>query len=193
MLHPLHHLVDQLTGILLSFPREMKIDHGGLKLSVAHVSLDDPRVDSGLEEVRGIGMTRGVNADALLADTGLELGATEGAVDTTFCHCCGTLFCALAIMTKRRKQETGIPMGNPIAAQKAEGRMRQWNIGILRPLAPMHVNHCAVAVDIGDFRMQSFLKPETAGINGSREGLVLGSLDTSQQALHLFYAEHRGQ
>jgi hypothetical protein len=56
MLQPLHYLVDQLTGIFLAFLGEMEIDHGGLKLGVAHVPLDDPQVHTGFEEVRGIGV-----------------------------------------------------------------------------------------------------------------------------------------
>ena len=55
------------------------------------------------------------------------------------------------------------------------------------------MNHHAVTVDIGDFEMEPFLKPEAAGINRSQESMVLGSLHASQQASHLFDAEHCGQ
>jgi hypothetical protein len=56
MVQALHYLIDQLAGILLSFLGKVEIDHGGFELGMAHVSLDDPQVDSGFEEMGGIGM-----------------------------------------------------------------------------------------------------------------------------------------
>ena len=134
----------------------MEIDHGGFELGVAHVPLDDAQVDTGFKQVRGIGMTQGVDGDALFADAGLELGATEGALDTTprlkpagtsFGHGCGTLFCPLAVTAKRGKEETRISMGDPVATKEPKGCMGQGNIAILGALTPVHMNHHAVAVD----------------------------------------------
>ena len=65
MVESLHHLIDQLTGILLALLGEVEIDHGGFELGMAHVSLDDPQVDSGFEKMGGIGVAQGVNGDRL--------------------------------------------------------------------------------------------------------------------------------
>ena len=56
MVESLHDLIDQLTGILLPFLGKVEIDHGGFELGMAHVALDDPQVDSGFEEMGGIGV-----------------------------------------------------------------------------------------------------------------------------------------
>lgn len=56
MVQSLHYLIDQLAGVLLTFLGEMEIDHSGFELGMPHVSLDDPQVDSGFEEMGGIGV-----------------------------------------------------------------------------------------------------------------------------------------
>ena len=64
MVQALHYLIDQLTGIFLTLLSKVEIDHGGFELGMAHVSLDDAQVDSGFEEMRGIGV-------ALMPSSGL--------------------------------------------------------------------------------------------------------------------------
>ena len=64
----------------------MEIDHGGFELGMAHVSLDDAQVDSGFEKMSGIGMTQGMNGDSLFVNSGSDLGAAEGALDTALGH-----------------------------------------------------------------------------------------------------------
>jgi len=44
----------------------MEIEHSGFELSMTHVALDDPQVDTGFEEMGGIGMAQGVNGDTFL-------------------------------------------------------------------------------------------------------------------------------
>ena len=48
---------------------------------MAHVALDDAQVDSGFEEMGGIGMTQRVYGNSLFTDCGIKLGATESALD----------------------------------------------------------------------------------------------------------------
>ena len=86
MVQALHYLIDQLTGILLPLLGKVEIDHGGFELGMAHVSLDDPQVDSGFEKMSGIGVAQGMNGDSLFVDSSSNLGPTEGALDTAFGH-----------------------------------------------------------------------------------------------------------
>ena len=58
MVESLHHVIDQLVGVLLTLLGEVEIEHGGLELGMAHVALDDAQVDSGFEEMGGEGMTQ---------------------------------------------------------------------------------------------------------------------------------------
>jgi hypothetical protein len=47
---------------------EVEIEHGSLELGVAHVGLDDAQVDSGFEEVGGVGVTQRVYGNSLFSD-----------------------------------------------------------------------------------------------------------------------------
>jgi hypothetical protein len=79
-------VIDQLTGILLTLLGEMQIDHSGFELGMAHISLDDPQIDSGFEKMGGIGMPQGMNGDRLFVDCSGKLGPAESALDTAFSH-----------------------------------------------------------------------------------------------------------
>ena len=54
--YPLHHGIDNVIGILQAFVGKMEIDHGGLDVGVTEILLDDPKIDSGFEQMSGIGM-----------------------------------------------------------------------------------------------------------------------------------------
>jgi hypothetical protein len=58
MVESLHHVIDQLVGVLLTLLGEVEIEHGGFQLGMAHVALDDAQVDAGFEEMGGIGMPK---------------------------------------------------------------------------------------------------------------------------------------
>lgn len=107
-------------------------------------------------------MTQGMDGDALLADAGVELSGVERALNTAFGHGCCALFRPLAVTPKCREEKQGVSISNPVAAQESKGCMGQGNIAVLCPRAPMHMNHYAVAFDIGDFQMKPFLTPGTA-------------------------------
>src|SRR3972149_732622 len=50
---------------------------------MAHVSLDDPQVDSGFEKMSGIGGAEGVNGASFFSDFCSNLGPAEGGLDTS--------------------------------------------------------------------------------------------------------------
>ena len=56
MVEPLHGMVDDLHGVFGSLLGEVKIEHGSFQAAVAHVSLNNFRMDSGLEKVCCIAM-----------------------------------------------------------------------------------------------------------------------------------------
>ena len=78
MIESLHHVIDQLAGIFLTLVGEVEIEHGGFELSMAHVTLDDAQVDTGFEEMSGVGMAKGMDCDSLFTNAGIPLGVTKG-------------------------------------------------------------------------------------------------------------------
>ena len=86
MVESLHHVIDQLAGVFLALLGEVKIEHGGFELGMAHVALDDAQVDAGFEEMGGVGMAQGMDGNAFFAHAGITLGTAKGALDTAFGH-----------------------------------------------------------------------------------------------------------
>lgn len=64
----------------------MEVDHGGLDTGMPQVFLDNPQVDARFQEMRGIGMPKGMHGDAALLDVGGELGLPKGALHTIDGH-----------------------------------------------------------------------------------------------------------
>src|SRR3972149_8170244 len=120
MVQSLHHLIDQLAGVLLTLLGEVEIEHGGFQLGVTHVALDGAQVDSGFKEVGGVGMAQRVYGNSLFTDGGLKLGATEGSLDAAFGHG-GLSLCGFsAASAQGREEKVGMAVGEPIAAQQVK-------------------------------------------------------------------------
>src|SRR6266404_4656378 len=86
MIESLHHVVDQLAGIFLTFLGQVKIEHGGFEASMAHVALDNARVDAGFQEMGGVGVAQGMDRNTFFENTGGVLGLAKGALDAALCH-----------------------------------------------------------------------------------------------------------
>jgi hypothetical protein len=158
MVESLHYLIDQLTGILLSLLGQVEIDHGGFKLGMSHVSLDDPQVDSGFEKMSGIGVAQGMNGDSFFLDSCSNLGPAEGALDTALGHRRRSVLCSITVSAKGGEEEARVAVGHPIAAEQIEGGWGQRDVAILGTLSTVDMDHHTGGIDIGDFEMETFVK-----------------------------------
>jgi hypothetical protein len=156
---------------------------------MAHVSLDDPQVDSGFEQVSGIGVAEGMNGDPLFLDFSSDLGATEGALDAALSHGQRSVLCSIPVSSKGWEEESRMAVGYPIAAEEVEGRGGERDVAVLGALSPVDMDHHAVGVDIGDFEVETFVKSEAAGVDGGEIGVVLGGFDLGQDAAYFFPAK----
>jgi hypothetical protein len=172
---------------------EVEIDHSGFELGMAHVSLDDPQVDSGFEEMGGIGVAQGVNGDGLFAYSCSNFGPTEGALDTTFGHGRLSLLGSCAASAKGGEEETRVAVGYPIAAEQMEGGLGERDVAILGALPTVDMDHHPVAVDIGDFEMESLVKSQAAGVDGGKIGIILEGFDLGENTSDFFWAENGGK
>jgi hypothetical protein len=193
MVESLHYLIDQLTGILLTFLGKVEIDHGGFELGMAHVSLDDPQVDSSFEKMGGIGMTQAMNGDSLFVNSSSNLGATEGPLDTTFGHGRRSLPGSITASAESWEEEAGVTVGGPIASEQLEGGLGERDVAILGPLAAVDMDHHAGGIDIGDFEVETFVKPEAAGVDGRKIGVVLEGFDLGKNGSDFLTAENGGK
>jgi hypothetical protein len=169
---------------------EVEIDHSGFQLGMAHVALDDPQVDSGFEEMGGIGVTQGMDGDGLFVDSGSNFGPAEGALDTAFGHGRGSLLCSITASAKSREEEAGVTVGGPIASEQMEGGKGERDVAILGPLATVDMDHHTGGIDIGDFEMESFVESQAAGIDGGKIGIILEGFDLGKNGSDFFTAEN---
>ena len=84
--------------------------------SMAHVALDDAQIDTGFEEMGGVGMAQGMDGNALFAHSCFKLGAAKGALDAAFGHGIERLFGAGSASAKSWEEKTGMAVGAPILA-----------------------------------------------------------------------------
>jgi len=168
----------------------VEIDHGGFELGMSHVSLDEPQVDAGFEEMSGIGMTQGMNGDSLFSDSGSNLGPAEGALDTAFGHGRGSLLCSITVSAKGGEEEARVAVGHPIAAEQIEGRWGKRDVAILGALSTVDMDHHAGAVDIGDFEVETFMESQAAGIDGGKIGVILEGFDLGKNGSDFFNAKN---
>ena len=148
---------------------------------MTHVSLDDPQVDAGLEKMGGIGVPESVNGDHLFENTRSKLGPTEGPLDTAFGHGSLRLSDPLSGSANGWEEEGRMTVGDPIATKQVEGGLGKRDVTIFGALSPVDMDHHAVAIDIGDFEIESFMKPEAAGIYGGKIGIVLEGFHLRQE------------
>jgi hypothetical protein len=169
---------------------KVEIDHGGFELGMAHVSLDDPQVDSGFEKMSGIGVAEGMNGDSLFSDSCSDLGPTEGPLDTTFGHRRRSVLCSITVSAKGGEEEARVAVGHPIAAEQTEGGLRERDVAVLGTLSTVDMDHHAGGIDIGDFEVETFMKSQAAGIDGGKIGVILEGFDLSKNASDFFAAEN---
>jgi hypothetical protein len=160
---------------------------------MAHVSLDDPQIDSGFEEMGGIGVAEGMNGDSLFSDSSSNLGTAEGALDTAFGHGQRSVFCSVPISAKCREEQSRVAVGEPMAAEQIEGGLGERHIAILGTLSAVDMDHHTVAVNIGDFEVETFVKSEAAGVDGGKIDVIVEGFDLVQNASDFFSAENRGE
>jgi hypothetical protein len=157
---------------------------------MAHVSLDDPQIDSGFEEVSGIRVAEGMNGDSLFLDSCSNLGPAKDPLDTAFSHGKLSVLCSFAVSAKGREEETRMTVGSPIASEQMEGGLREGDVAILGAFAAVDMNHHAAGVDVGDFEMETFVKPQAAGVDGREIGVVLEGFDLGENASDFIHAEN---
>ena len=59
---PAHDPVDDLVGVLLTFPGQVKVLHGRFETGMTEITLDDADIHSGFQEMGRIGMAKRMNS-----------------------------------------------------------------------------------------------------------------------------------
>jgi len=101
----------------------MGVDGGSGGGSMTQVFLDDAQIDASFKQMRGPGMSQGMNG-GWLGDAAFVEGGPEGALDPIWSPG------VLARLKNRRKKPDWIAMGDPILAQQIEDGFGQGDIAV---------------------------------------------------------------
>ena len=193
MVESFHGLVDQIDRFFGAFLGEVKINHGGLEATVAHISLHYPGVDPGFQKMSGIAMPEGMYGNPALIDAGIEFGTPEGALETVEDHGLLGSRCFVMSSANSGKNEDRVAMGDPIAAEQMIGLLGKRHIAVLGSLAAVDMEHHSLAVDVGNLDGQRFRNPQAACLNSGKAGVVVKCFDAAEDAENLFLIENTGQ
>jgi hypothetical protein len=138
-------------------------------------------------------MAEGMNGDSFFVDSSSNLGTAEGALDTAFGHGERSVFCSVSISAKCREEEARMAVGEPMAAEQMEGGLGERHIAILGTLSTVDMDHHTVAINIGDFEVETFVKSEAAGVDGGKIDIIVEGFDLVQNTSDFFTAENRGE
>jgi len=98
---------------------EMEIDHGGVQTAMAQIVLDASDIDAGLQQMRGIAVSEGMNGDAF-GDSELFEHASQCPLHRCFRHGSRCLWSFVATASKSGEYPEGISMPLPVVAQTIE-------------------------------------------------------------------------
>jgi len=63
------------------------------------------------------------------------------------------------------EEQSGMPMGFPLLAQKLKGALRQWHITVLVAFAAPDVQKHALGIDVANLEAQAFSQTKAARVN----------------------------
>jgi hypothetical protein len=170
----------------------MGVDAGGGGRAMSEILLNKAQVDAGLQQMPGPGMTprmdRGPFVDATVFEGGAErvLNAAAG-------HGLGGRRQTGPSPTGRREDPDRGAMSDPRLPKQVQRPLRQRDVAIFAAFALPDVDHHASAVDIGDLKTGSLLKPQTTGVDGGQADAVAGESDAAQNPSDLFQAQDHRQ
>jgi len=101
-----------------------------------------------------------MDSDAHFGESGALFGFTEGALDTAPTHGSGRGRALLVIAPGGRKEPGGMPMGFPIGTEQREGIGGQGDVPVFGAFAAVDMDLQALAIDVGDLKVQSFMEPK---------------------------------
>jgi len=164
----------------------MGVDGGSGGGSMSQVFLDDAQIDASFKQMGSPGMSQSMNG-SWFGDATFVEGGLKGMLDPIWSPG------VLARLKDRWKKPDWIAMSNPILAQQIQDGFGQGHITVFPPFSMADVQQEAIAVDVGDLQVQSFLQTQPTGIDGAQADPIMHPADTSQNTAYFAYTEHDRQ
>jgi hypothetical protein len=130
-----------------------------------------------------------MNADIAFHDANALLGFAEGPLDAAAMHGCGGGGHVLLITSSGGKKPSRMAVGCPVVSSEGEGIWREGDVAVLGPLAPMPVDHEALAVDVRHWEKESCVQSESQARDGGKVHTVMQGWGHAEQATHFLHTE----
>jgi hypothetical protein len=104
----------------MAFVSAVEGDHRGFEWGMPQGALDETGVDTGFEQLGGVGMSQGMDGDAHCGDSGTVFGGAAGALDPGATHGRERRRTVLGIPPRGGKEPGGVTRGFPVGAQQRQ-------------------------------------------------------------------------
>ena len=162
--------VDQRCGVLGGRLRQARVDQCRVDRAVTELTLDVLEAQAALEQMGGVGVPEGVRGDGR-ADAGIAGDELDRALNAARAHRVGGAE-ALLGAEAGRKQQPGMTMSPPVAAERGERQFGQDDVAVLLALAESDVDSMLLGVDVLDLERESLSQAKAHAVGTKEEGLV---------------------
>jgi hypothetical protein len=149
------------------------IDHGGTDIFMAEQLLHRANIVTVLQEMRSKAVPQRMDGAPCCGEPGSLFGGPEGALDTGATHRggCGR---ALSLVAPRGGKEPGeVAVGFPVGAEQCQCIGGQGDVPVFGALAAVDMDPEALAIDVGDLKVQGFMELEAQAVDGGEIDLVV--------------------
>ena len=162
---------------------------GGVALRLAHRPVHGPEVDTRFEQRRGRAVAERRHAACALYEARAVLGGAAGALDAAAMHGCGGGGHGLVSASGGGQEPDRMSVRGPGMASEGSGVWREGDRAVLGALAPMHVDHESLAVDVSNVEQESFVQSESQALDSGEVHTVMQGRGPAEQAPHFLHTE----
>jgi len=159
-----HHRLDAFEVLRTGHVGEMCVEGGGLRRGVAQQRLNLTQVHSGLQQVRGVGVTQRVHRDALV-DPGRFDRQGQRPLQRPAADRLDRLPALGAPAARSREEQFPVAVRAPVVTHAGEQVRRQGNVARLAPLGLTQMQFAAFLVDTLGAQAQRFTQAQAASID----------------------------
>lgn len=170
----------------------MGVEGGDGGAAVTEVVLDLAEVLATFQQIRRVGMSQRVDMRVLFDSAGAQ-GQTEGPLERGMGHRFGGGGGAQAVVSLAWEHQGGMAMRYPEFTQELERALGQRDVAVGVAFAAANVQEHPLPIDVADFQMEPFTKPQAAGIDRGQGDPMIERLDGGEDFAHFPRGQDHGQ
>ncbi len=172
--------------------RQVRVDARGGGRAVPERRLQEPAIDARLQQMGRPGVAQGKDRCVCVEAAGVE-GFPERTLHTAPGHRGGGGRPRDPATTRRREDQHGMAMGDPVWAQQGQRVVWPGDIEISPACAMPAVDQPASALEILQLQMGALLQAQTTGVDRGEADSVAQQADTAENRSNRFEAQEHWQ